>query len=301
MDPTRVQEWMSHVCTQKTLATSGICEFDDRFKWHVVSKLAGRTRRSVTHTTHPSYEDIFRDGRVLELMLKPVYAMTAGMSKDVLLCGSTGTRALLKSIVGEEEDFVEVFGQKDVDVCIYVNDPKSDEAVSMGNRMCASIIRDRRLLDLMQARIGDWSMEECRVNSRIFTEAQGADIVAIDVPYFPGSTLRLPHTPLHVTRNDTLSGVVLYRIRLCVSQPPLVKTTFSLLDICLVQRARRPKAVRIPAWSMKVWVPTLKEAIIELEKLLEGKYVHVDESKDIQRRKQLRYLMALKNSKKICA
>lgn len=261
-------------CGERVRGTSPV---DGRFLWHVV--------RPSEHVSHSSglacatLKALAKTG-ICGCLMAPLVSRTSAL-EDVSLCvsGSTGIELALGRRTCTSD--------LDVDVMVYGT--HLDAAVASIDAACTDLIRStaleqevRKYLKKAGLRAGK------RRNSRVYVKDDGGQIVGVDVPRFSHGR-RLCHSFIHATRNDSIPGMVLHRVRVSVSGRGGDECV-PILDV--KTRMRDPvESVSTSLEHVPVKVPSIQAALSEVLKLLLRDYDNVDSSKDAKRKDQLILLL----------
>jgi hypothetical protein len=211
----------------------------------------------------------------------------------VVIGGSTGMRMEASASCKNTAKLVDTFPTSDIDIDIYVfEDSHKASAVSAIDAACSDIVRDAEFERKCANRLPKGvTMSGCRTNSRVYAQNGGGSVVSVDVPSMSDATPRMRHRGVFATRNDTLSDMVLHRIRLSIKStggPDPLPRSVPVVDI-KTRVGVAPRTVERRYAGLRIRVPSAQSSMRELERLLGREYSGVDEAKDALRRKQLEY------------
>lgn len=298
----------------------GINVVDGRFRWRVLgapaaprtgdvdlesAPLEGSSPANVTHhapkhVPNGFYASVLGDevltrDALLAIQLRIAAVSRAGVHATLIVGGSTGMRL----IAGRRDD--STFPISDIDVDAYAPDEAGMSAIVAAlDEACTDIVLDRDFERGCSDRVPHTLQTEgCRTNSRLYISNDNGAAVSVDVPKLSEHTARLRHCPVFATRNDTLNGMTLHRIRLAIKARPGgdgsptsdedVPRSVPLIDV-KSRVGTPPKTVERRVAGLRVRVPTAREAAAELKRLLGREYEGVDAAKDGMRERQLEAL-----------
>lgn len=286
-------------------ADRGANPLDRRFRWHTMGKI-DEARTAPRTAPTGLYRRLLGDGTLLRDAVMTVQARVAAIARgvaSVVVGGSTGMR-LEQAGKAHASALGDV---SDVDVDVYVADDQAHrlaEVIAAVDRACVDVARDQAFSDACEERMPrNLTTQGRRFPARVYAASESAEetagcIVAIDVPTLTHGAPRVHPGPVFATRNDTLTGMVLHRIRVALAaantddeeqeKPPW---SVPIIDIKTRVGVAPPTVARRVA-GLQVRVPTAKHAISELECLLNRTYSNVDPAKDAARHKQLAHLKA---------
>lgn len=307
-------------------AQRGVNSCDLRFRWHVLgtnAQDAGEqlvaddgdapidtdTQQDANDVRPAStipvgfFEHLLSDGAIIHdtvFALQLRLAQAGIQQARVVIGGSTGMR--MEATGASHASTAKVaatFPFSDVDIDVYVPEAHSRAAVVDAiDYACADIVRDPTLESKCEQRMPPGiTLQGRRANSRVFTTNERDEVVAVDVPKLSDKTLRMRHAALFATRNDTLEGMVLHRIRLAVrSTGPesgcpksgSLPGSVALMDI-KTRMGEAPPCVDRRYAGLRVRVPSAEASVRELQRLLSREYTGVDAAKDTLRQKQLAF------------
>ena len=299
-----------------TNVEGGFNPLDRRFRWHAI----GASRANITPTSRTPPVGVYRrllgDGAILREALMAVQTHVASAigpaargAATVVVGGSTGMRLEQAGKMATTDAFDAV---SDVDVDVYVAHDHSASlqgVVAAVDRACMHVMRDAAFAAACEARMPPTltSQKGRRFPARVYAANDAGVVIAVDVPTLAQGSPRVHAGPVFATRNDTLDGTVLHRIRIAlaraggdgdvgdvsgdggdVDKPP---ASLPIVDI-KTRVGEAPPTIARRVAGLQVRVPTAKHAIAELERLLRREYDNVDASKDSVRHKQLACLRA---------
>lgn len=262
---------------------------DKRYGWHVVEE---RTRRSDDaprkYDDAALYSELFSDSKVPSIVIGAIFRSLSRTSEcTAILSGSTGSRILLSKNGATGVDVA--FPASDIDVDVYSPNAECDERVTkIIERALARMLCDGEVSRAVDERLPDGysSPRNCQRNSSVFVRNRLGRLVCVEIPRFEGSSIRLIPSTIYITKNCTVPGIVLYRLRMQALNSSGEKFSMPLVDI-KTHIGKKPRSTPPFDWQgVRIRVPTASEAIRELERLLDRAYSFVDPSKDDRRRRQ---------------
>ena len=250
------------------------------------------------------FECLLLDGTITHDAVFAIQLRIAQLGSNrakLVIGGSTGMRLEASGSSRNTATLVDTFPMSDIDIDIYVSDDSwRASTVSAVDAACADIVRDHGFEQKCATRLPEGiTMVGCRTNSRVYAQNNTGDVVSVDLPSMSDATPRMRHNGVFATRNDTLSDMVLHRIRLSIKSTTEKSQTSNdsrslprsvpVVDI-KTRVGTAPRTVERRYAGLRVRVPAADSSVRELERLLGREYSGVDEAKDTVRRKQLQFL-----------